>query len=52
MKEYKVMMTKCGLVRRDQKLEELLNRYAREGWQVSHIAAGWASVVLERDKIR
>ncbi len=52
MKEYKVVITKLGITKRDQKLEDLLNKYAREGWQVSHVAAGWSSVVFERDKIR
>lgn len=52
MKEYKVVITKLGLTKRDQKFEDLLNQYAREGWVVSYVAPGWVSVVLERDKNR
>ena len=52
MKEYKVVMTKLGIMNRDVKLESLLNQNAREGWVVKHIAQGWVSVVFERDKNR
>ena len=52
MKEYKVIVTKLGFSNRVQKFEDLLNQYAREGWQVIDITQGWASVVLERDKNR
>ena len=52
MKEYKVIVTKLGILRREEKFQELLNQYGREGWIVKHIAQGWASVVLERDKNR
>ena len=37
---------------RQQNFEDLLNQYAREGWIVNHIAQGWSSIVLERDKNR
>ena len=52
MKEYKVVMTKIGIMKRDEKLQDLLNQYAREGWIVKHLAESWASVVFERDKNR
>jgi len=52
MKEYKVVIPKLGFRQRFQNFEDFLNQYAREGWQVVHIAAGWGSVVLERDKNR
>ncbi|WP_353778148.1 DUF4177 domain-containing protein [Winogradskyella sp. 3972H.M.0a.05] len=52
MKEYKVIVTKLGFTKRDEKFEDLLNQYGREGWQVKHIGQGWASVVFERDKNR
>jgi len=52
MKEYRVVMTKLGITKRDSKLEDLLNQYAREGWIVNHIAQGWVSVVFERNKNR
>ncbi len=52
MKEYKVVMLKLGITRRSEKLEDTLNQYAREGWQLSSIAQGWVSMILERDKNR
>jgi len=52
MKEYKVVKTKLGLRNRHQSFENLLNQYAREGWQVKHIDQGWMTIVLERDKNR
>ncbi|MEH6538186.1 MAG: hypothetical protein V7719_17450 [Psychroserpens sp.] len=52
MKEYKVIVPKLGLRNRQQNFEDLLNQHGREGWIVNHIAPGWASVVLERDKNR
>lgn len=52
MKEYKVIMTKLGIMRRDEKFQDLLNLHAREGWTVKHVGQGWASVVFERNKNR
>jgi len=52
MKEYKIIAPKLGFRNRQQNFEDILNQYAREGWQVNHIAQGWTSVVLERDKNR
>ena len=52
MKEYKVVMLKLGISKRADKLEAALNQYAREGWRLNHLAQGWVSMVLERDKIR
>ena len=52
MKEYKVITPKLGLSKRMQKLEELFNQYAREGWVVNHVAQSAYFVVLERDKNR
>ncbi|MDT0559274.1 DUF4177 domain-containing protein [Ichthyenterobacterium sp. W332] len=52
MKEYKVVQPKLGFRNRFQQFEDLLNQYAREGWQVIQIGQGWASVVFERDKNR
>ena len=52
MKEYKVVKPKLGLHNRYQKMEDLLNQYAREGWTVKHIAESWIHIVLERDKNR
>ncbi|MCA0132072.1 DUF4177 domain-containing protein [Winogradskyella alexanderae] len=52
MKEYKVIQPKLGFRNRLQNFEDLLNQYAREGWQVNFIAQGFMSVVFERDKNR
>lgn len=52
MKEYKVITPKLGFKNRIQNFEDLLNQYAREGWVVNNIAAGWTSVVFERNKNR
>ncbi len=52
MKEYKVVMPKLGLRNRYQKLEDLLNQYAREGWTLKHIGESWTNIVFERDKNR
>lgn len=52
MKEYKVIQPKLGFTKRIEKLEEILNQYAREGWMVKHVAQSAYIVVLERDKNR
>lgn len=52
MKEYKVVIPKLGLTKRIQKLEDLLNQYAREGWVVNYIAQNTIYIVFERNKIR
>ncbi len=52
MKEYKVVSWKMGLTKNDQKLEDTLNQYAREGWVVKHVAEQSARIVFERDKNR
>ncbi len=51
MKEYKALIPKLGLRNRIQNLEDLLNQYAREGWQYKQITSGGV-LVLERDKNR
>ncbi|MFT4612535.1 MAG: hypothetical protein ACJA1H_002606 [Glaciecola sp.] len=52
MKEYKVIVPKIGFRNRIKNFEEELNNHAREGWVVNHVAQGWSSVILERDKNR
>ena len=52
MKEYKVVNWKMGLSNNNQKLEDTLNEYARNGWVVKHIAENSARIVFERDKNR
>ncbi len=41
-----------GLSKNNQKLEDTLNQYAREGWVLKHLAENTARIVLERDKNR
>lgn len=52
MKEYKVVNPKLGITRRNDRLQEFLNQYAREGWHLNYIAPSFTTVILERDKIR
>ncbi|MDY0781073.1 DUF4177 domain-containing protein [Tenacibaculum sp. IB213877] len=52
MKEYKVINWKMGLTGNNQKLEDTLNNYSREGWKVIHIAEHSARIVFERNKNR
>jgi hypothetical protein len=52
MKEYKVIKPKLGIRNRFEKLQEVLNQYAREGWIVNHVAQSAYFVILERDKNR
>lgn len=50
MKEYKVVTPKLGLSRRHEKLEDLLNQYARERWVVNFIGQNTYMIVFEREK--
>lgn len=52
MKEYKVVTPKLGISRRNEKLEDLMNQYAREGWVVNHVAQSAYFLIFERDKNR
>ncbi|MGY0393041.1 hypothetical protein ACW5R3_10835 [Bizionia sp. KMM 8389] len=52
MKEYKVKVPQLGWRNRMQNFEDLLNQYAREGWNAIYIAPNYTSVVFERDKNR
>ncbi len=52
MKEYKVIKPKLGLRNRYQNFEDLLNQYAREGWQVVELSQTWTYIVFERNKNR
>ncbi|WP_338731127.1 DUF4177 domain-containing protein [Mangrovimonas cancribranchiae] len=52
MKEYKVVSKSLGFRSPIQKLEDHLNQYAREGWQVIHINTSMTTIVFERDKNR
>jgi hypothetical protein len=54
MKEYKVI--KKGFWKKDPDFEETLNRFAREGWEVTSAIQNrhgdFSKVILERDKNR
>ena len=50
MKEYKVVNWKMGLSKNNERLEDELNKYARQGWQVIHIGENHTRIILERDK--
>ncbi len=52
MKEYKVVSWKMGLTRNNERLEDTLNEYAKQGWRVVFIYENSATIVLERDKNR
>jgi len=56
MKEYRVISPSLGFRNRSEKLEELLNRYSKEGWNVNTITqnkrGGISFVVFEREKNR
>jgi len=56
MKEYKVISPHLGFRKRSEKLEEIINSYAKESWSVNTITnnrqGGLGFVVFERDKNR
>ena len=54
MKEYKVVKPSLGWRNRSEKLEEVLNNYAKQGWLLKDINKneGFVQIILERDKNR
>lgn len=52
MKEYKVITWKIGLTRNNERLEDTLNKHAREGWCVKDINDSTYRIVFERNKNR
>ncbi len=52
MKEYKVITPKLGFSKRIEKLEEILNNYARDGWVLKHSDEHMVKFILEREKNR
>ncbi|CAM1374201.1 DUF4177 domain-containing protein [Tenacibaculum xiamenense] len=52
MKEYKVVDWKMGFSKNNEKLEDTLNTYAKQGWRVINIAESTTRIVFERDKNR
>lgn len=52
MKEYKTVTLKLGFRRQSEKLDDVLNQYAREGWELKFMHEHLTLMVLERDKNR
>ncbi|MFD0994233.1 DUF4177 domain-containing protein [Tenacibaculum geojense] len=52
MKEYKVVDWKPGFSKNNQRLEDVLNEYGRQGWKAIEIAESSFRIVFERDKNR
>ncbi len=52
MKEYKVVKIRMSLTKFNEKLENILNTHAREGWRFIQFSSNYSAVVLERDKNR
>ena len=52
MKEYKVIKPRLGVLKREIKMQDLLNQHAREGWILKDVGQAWSSIILERDKNR
>jgi hypothetical protein len=55
MKEYKVIKPKLGWKNPTEKLEEILNTYAKQGWclqNVTNSQHGVLVIIFERDKNR
>jgi hypothetical protein len=50
--EYKVVTWKMGLTKNNERLEDTLNEYARNGWRAIQIGEQSARIVFERDKNR
>ncbi|WP_081475393.1 DUF4177 domain-containing protein [Croceivirga radicis] len=52
MKEYKVVQFKHGLTNNNQKLEDLLNSHAHQGWEVKQYLEQSSKIIFERNKNR
>jgi hypothetical protein len=52
MKEYKVVNWKMGLSNNNERLEDTLNQYAREGWVLRDIGENSTRLIFERNKNR
>ncbi|MEM6685980.1 MAG: DUF4177 domain-containing protein [Bacteroidota bacterium] len=53
MKEYKVLSNpKLGWKNRGEKLEEILNNHAKQGWVLHTVTAGSVQIIFERSKNR
>lgn len=51
MKEYKVVLPNLGILKRVEKLEDLMNQLAREGWEFKQVTSG-GLLIMERSKNR
>ncbi|WP_082106788.1 DUF4177 domain-containing protein [Kordia zhangzhouensis] len=54
MKEYKVVKPSLGWKNRSEKLEEILNNHAKQGWILCNINKneGYVQIIFERSKNR
>lgn len=52
MKEYKVVSWKMGLSKNNERLEDTLNEYAKQGWILKEVAENSMRIIFERDKNR
>ncbi len=52
MKEYKVINWKMGFSKNNERLEDTLNEYARNGWVLKYMEKDSTRIVFERDKNR
>lgn len=52
MKEYKVVSWTVGLTNNNQRLEDTLNEYGRQGWKAIDLDHDRSRIVFERDKNR
>lgn len=52
MKEYKVVKPKLGFRNWNTKYENLLNKYAKEGWTAKFIFRDSGSIIFEHNKNR
>ena len=52
MKEYKVVAWKVNLTSNNEKLEDTLNQYAKQGWKLLQLNENFRQIVFERDKNR
>ena len=52
MKEYKVVAWKVNLTGNNEKLEDTLNQYAKQGWKLLQLNENFRQIVFERDKNR
>ncbi len=52
MKEYKVVRWKVGLTNNNQRLEDILNEYAQQGWTLKEVIKDYSQIIFERNKNR